>query len=336
MIESSPNPPLLDKYTQLLCHSGVNLRGFGQKNEVVMEECELPLIDLGGLRSENEEERLACAAAISKASSEWGFFQLVNHGIGLELLRKMRREQIKLFEAPFERKTTCGLFNNSYRWGNHTATTPEQLSWSEAFHVPLTKISEEARYEEFSSLREVMEEYATEMLKLARLLARVLVTNSGHNRGVLDDICDESTCFLRLNRYPVCPIAPEIFGLVPHTDSDFLTILHQDEVGGLQLMKDSKWVAVIPNQDALIVNIGDLFQAWSNDVYKSVEHKVMVNAKVERYSIAYFLCPSYDSLIGSCKEPSVYKKFTFGEYRSQIQQDVKKTGHKVGLPRFLL
>lgn len=153
MIESSPNPPLLDKYTQLLCHSGENLRGFGHKNEVVMEECELPLIDLGGLRSGNEEERLACAAAISKASSEWGFFQLVNHGISLELLRKMRREQIKLFEAPFERKTTCGLFNNSYRWGNHTATTPNQLSWSEAFHVPLTKISEEACYQEFSSLR---------------------------------------------------------------------------------------------------------------------------------------------------------------------------------------
>lgn len=109
-----------------------------------------------------------------------------------------------------------------------------------------------------------MEEYAKEMQKLARLLARVLVTNLGHKRGVLDDICDESTCFLRLNRYPVCPIAPELFGLVPHTDSDFLTILHQDEVGGLQLMKDSKWVAVKPNQDALIVNIGDLFQVISS------------------------------------------------------------------------
>lgn len=71
-------------------------------------------------------------------------------------------------------------------------------------------------------------------------------------------------------------------------------------------------------------------------MYKSVEHKVMVNAKVERYSIAYFLCPSYDSLIGSCKEPSVYRNFTFGEYRGQIQHDVKTTGHKVGLPRFLL
>uniref|UniRef100_A0A2P2N3B7 Uncharacterized protein n=1 Tax=Rhizophora mucronata TaxID=61149 RepID=A0A2P2N3B7_RHIMU len=61
----------------------------------------------------------------------------------------------------------------------------------------------------------------------------------------------------------------------------------------------------------------------------------MTNARKERYSIAYFLCPAYDALIGSHREPSMYRKFTFGEYRSQVQEDVKKTGHKIGLPRFL-
>lgn len=334
MYASDPNPPLLANYAQLVCRSGEALGDVGRKTEVVMKECELPLIDLGVLRNRNEAEKAACVEAICKASSEWGFFQVVNHGISLDLLRSMRKEQKKLFESSFQKKATCGLLNNSYRWGNQAATDPKQLSWSEAFHVPLIKISEESCYGEFHSLRGVMEEYAGEMQKLAKMLASVLVKNMGEGKEV-NNSCDESTCFLRLNRYPVCPCAPEVFGLVPHTDSDFLTILHQDEVGGLQLMKDSKWVAVKPNQDALIVNIGDLFQAWSNDEYKSVEHKVMVNTKVERYSIAYFLCPSSDSVISSYKEPAVYKKFTFGEYRSQIQQDVKKTGHKVGLPRFL-
>lgn len=70
-------------------------------------------------------------------------------------------------------------------------------------------------------------------------------------------------------------------------------------------------------------------------MFKSVEHRVMAN-KMERYSIAYFLCPSYDSFIGSCREPSVYRKFTFRQYRSQVQEDVKKMGYKVGLSRFLL
>ena len=70
-------------------------------------------------------------------------------------------------------------------------------------------------------------------------------------------------------------------------------------------------------------------------MYKSVEHRVMAN-KVERYSVAYFLCPSNDSLIGSSREPSIYRDFTFREYRMQVQEDVKKIGHKVGLSRFLL
>ncbi|KAK9275808.1 hypothetical protein L1049_023078 [Liquidambar formosana] len=277
-----------------------------------MDECQLPLIDLSGLRNQDEGERLACVAAIARASSEWGFFQVVNHEISNELLVEMRREQVKLFETPFERKASCKLLNNSYRWGTPTATCPRQFSWK------------------------VMEEFAAAMSKLARLLAGVLAENLGHRRGGFEDSCDASTCFLRLNRYPACPVSADIFGLVPHTDSDFLTILYQDQVGGLQLMKDSKWVAVKPNEDALIVNIGDLLQAWSNDVYKSVEHKVMPNRKGERYSIAYFLCPSYDSFIGSCREPSIYRKFTFGEYRRQVQEDVKKLGHKVGLSPFLL
>ncbi|XVF03032.1 hypothetical protein REPUB_Repub04eG0225600 [Reevesia pubescens] len=331
MIQSEP--PLLNHYGALSCHS---TQCDEPESRLIMEECQLPLIDLSGLRSRDEMVRQACAEAICRASSEWGFFQVVNHGISPQLVLKMRSEQVKLFQTPFERKATCGLLNNSYRWGSPRATCPNQFSWSEAFHVPLTKVSDEACYGEFTSLREVMTEFAAAMSKLARLLSRVLTENLGHGKEDIDNICDENTCFLRLNHYPACPISPEIFGLVPHTDSDFLTILCQDQVGGLQLMKDSKWVTVKPNQDALIVNIGDLFQAWSNDVYKSVEHKVVTNVKMERYSIAYFLCPSYDSSIGSFTEPSIYRKFTFREYREQVQEDVRKTGFKVGLPRFLL
>lgn len=56
-------------------------------------------------------------------------------------------------------------------------------------------------------------------------------------------------------------------GLIPHTDSDFLTILYQDQVGGLQLVKDRKWIAVKPNPNALIINIGDLFQVTNNNSF---------------------------------------------------------------------
>ncbi|MCL7049445.1 hypothetical protein MKW94_024677 [Papaver nudicaule] len=274
------DPPLQDQLRALVHNSLGEVHA--RKCDYV-RECELPLIDLGGLMSGEQRKKAKCVADIAKASSEWGFFQVVNHGISRELLEEMRREQMKVFQMPV-----------------------------------------------------VMENFAAAMAKLARLLAGVLAENLGHPQSAFDKICSDNTCFLRLNRYPKCEISPEMIGLIPHTDSDFLTILYQDQVGGLQLMKDSKWVAVKPHREALIVNIGDLFQAWSNNKYKSVEHKVMANTKMERYSIAYFLCPSYDSMIGSCKEPSLYKKFTFGEFRKQVQEDVKRTGQKVGLTRFLL
>ncbi|VAH34472.1 unnamed protein product [Triticum turgidum subsp. durum] len=175
--------------------------------------------------------------------------------------------------------------------------------------------------------RAVMQEVADAMSRVADTVAAALAEDLGHDawggEPAFPAGCDGTTCFLRLNRYPACPFAPDTFGLVPHTDSDFLTILCQDQVGGLQLMKDSRWVAVKPRPDALIVNIGDLFQAWSNNRYKSVEHKVVANAKAERLSVAYFLCPSYDSLVGTCGEPSPYRPFTFGEYRRKVQESTQ-------------
>lgn len=76
------------------------------------------------------------------------------------------------------------------------------------------------------------------------------------------DNCSANTSYVRLNRYPPCPFPSKVFGLLPHSDSSFLTIVHQDQIGGLQLMmKDiGNWVGVKPNPEALIVNIGDLFQ----------------------------------------------------------------------------
>uniref|UniRef100_A0ACD5ZJA7 Uncharacterized protein n=1 Tax=Avena sativa TaxID=4498 RepID=A0ACD5ZJA7_AVESA len=342
-------PPLEDSYRALLRAGEVDGGGIAPTSQQAPEteslavlELELPMIGLQRLRSGDATERKACADAMASAASEWGFFQVTGHGVGREVLEEMRREQARLFRLPFDTKEkAAGLLNGSYRWGNPAATSLRELSWSEAFHVPLASISgEDCHYGRLISLRGVMQEVADAMSRVADTVAGALVENLGHQKAestTFQASCDGTTCFLRLNRYPACPFAPDTaLGLVPHTDSDFLTILCQDQqVGGLQLMKDSRWVAVKPHADALIVNIGDLFQAWSNNRYKSAEHKVVANTKEERFSVAYFLCPSSDSPVGTCAEPSPYQPFTFGEYRRKVQDDVKRTGKKIGLPNFL-
>lgn len=79
-----------------------------------------------------------------------------------------------------------------------------------------------------------------------------------------------------------------------------------------------------------------MMQAWSNGTYKSVKHRVVTNMLKERFSIAFFMCPSYDTVVQSCVGPAIYRSFSFREYRDQVQDDVKKFGHKIGLPRFLV
>ncbi|KAK9265412.1 hypothetical protein L1049_001660 [Liquidambar formosana] len=328
------DPPFKETYKTLF-HNSLQEAKTGTPYEVlVVEECELPLIDLGRLNL-GEFERDECKEEIARASKEWGFFQVVNHGISPEILERMRCEQVEVFKRPFQMKKSEKYMNfsaGSYRWGTPSATCLRQLSWSEAFHIPLTDISGSGG---LSCLSSTMVQFATTVADLAQRLAEILAERLGHKSTFFKEHCLPSTCYLRMNRYPPCPIPSEIYGLMPHTDSDFLTILHQDQVGGLQLVKDGRWIAVRPNAEALIINIGDLFQAWSNDVYKSVEHRVATNQQVERFSCAYFFCPSYETEIQSRGEPSIYRKFSFGEFRRQVQADVKKFGYKVGLPRFL-
>ncbi|KAK8353777.1 hypothetical protein V6Z12_A05G180600 [Gossypium hirsutum] len=321
------DPPLLETYKTLFTNSKTSSNNHDHRL-VAVEERHLPLIDLSRL-SHNETEKERCQKEIARAASQWGFFQVVNHGISMELLEMLREEQVRVFKQPFHHKCREDKFLNfsagSYRWGTPTSYFLRQLSWSEAFHIPVNDISSTP-----------MEPFATKVAILAQKLAEILAEKLGHKSSFFQESCLPSTCYIRLNRYPPCPIPSDIYGLMPHTDSDFLTILHQDQVGGLQLVKDGQWFAVKPNPEALVINIGDLFQAWSNDCYKSVKHCAVTHPTKERFSAAYFLCPSYETVIESCSMPSVYRKFSFREYRQKVQEDVQLHGYKVGLSRFLV
>lgn len=138
MESSISDPPFHEAYKILLDKNGID-----NDEEVVAEECELPVIDLRRLEESDAAAREECKSQIARASQEWGFFQVVNHGISSDIFRRLRCEQEKLFKQPFHKKTKEDNFSaGSYRWGAPSATCIRQLSWSEAFHIPLTDILE--------------------------------------------------------------------------------------------------------------------------------------------------------------------------------------------------
>ncbi|KAB5521640.1 hypothetical protein DKX38_025959 [Salix brachista] len=331
------DPPFQEKYKSLFNdYTMVS----NDKDENLMNSSdgwELPLIDLQRLTLKDPDIREKCVEEIRRAASEWGFFQVINHGIPQGMLKSLQNEQRKAFQHPFSKKAEDNVLNlsaNSYRWGNPRATCLRQLAWSEAFHVPLTDISRIC--DEHKTLSASIEDFAATANTLAQGMAEILAENLGVSSTFFQENCPEETSYLRMNRYPPCPFSSEVFGLVPHTDSSFLTVVNQDQIGGLQLWKNGRWINVKPNPEALLINIGDLFQALSNDVYKSIKHRVLAPQQVERLSFAFFYCPTYETVIKSCIKPSMYREFTFREFMMQIQRDLKATGDKVGVSRFLL
>lgn len=189
------DPPLADSYRALallrrdrdggIAPPAVQMVGSGG---AVLER-DLPMVDLERLTRGGAGERKACAGAMARAASEWGFFQLTNHGVGRELMEEMRREQARLFRLPFETKEKAGLLNGSYRWVNPTATSLRHLSWSEAFHVPLASISgADCDFGDLTSLRYV--QYVLCLITSSYILVNI-------RSGVVYSVhCSTPCCFL--------------------------------------------------------------------------------------------------------------------------------------------
>ncbi|PWA85674.1 oxoglutarate/iron-dependent dioxygenase [Artemisia annua] len=158
-------------------------------------------------------------------------------------------------------------------------------------------------------------------------LAEELMSILCEGMGIKSDKLKEELCLERRlslsHYYPQCPQPELILGLTSHTDPCVLTVLVQNEVGGLlQIKCGEDWVNVDPVPGAIVINIGDLLQIMSNDEYKSVEHRVLANTEEGvRVSIAVLFTPSnlekiygpFPELI-SDEKPSVYNDFIYSEF----------------------
>ncbi|WCJ27578.1 2-oxoglutarate (2OG) and Fe(II)-dependent oxygenase superfamily protein [Euphorbia peplus] len=171
--------------------------------------------------------------------------------------------------------------------------------------------------------REVVSEYTVEVRELGFRLEELISESLGLEKDHIKKALGEQGQHMAINYYPACPQPELTYGLPGHTDPNALTILLQDlKVSGLQVLKDGKWVAVNPHPNALVINIGDQLQTLSNDVYKSVWHRAIVNANQPRISIASFLCPHNNALItpaaAQAQDGPVYRDFTYAEYYSKF------------------
>ncbi|GMN53454.1 hypothetical protein TIFTF001_022594 [Ficus carica] len=120
-------------------------------------------------------------------------------------------------------------------------------------------------------------EYSKQMMKVGILLFDLMSEALGLSPSYLNDIdCAEGLTVV-CHYYPACPQPELTMGATKHADNDFLTVVLQDDIGGLQILHENKWIDISPQPGALVVNVGDLLQLITNDRLTSVQHKVVAN-----------------------------------------------------------
>ncbi|KAM3361944.1 codeine O-demethylase-like [Capsicum galapagoense] len=172
-----------------------------------------------------------------------------------------------------------------------------------------------------SKLREIMEAYCKEMKNLAMIILCQLAKALRMDEMEMRELFSDGVQSMRMNYYPPCPEPHKTIGFSPHSDADALTILFQlNETEGLQFRKDGIWVPIKPLPNALIVNIGDIMEIVSNGVYKSIEHRAIVNSNEERLSVATFYSSNLDSELGPAhsltgpNNPPIFRRVPVDKY----------------------
>jgi isopenicillin N synthase-like dioxygenase len=286
---------------------------------------EIPKIDLSDTFGSDPSGRQKAADRIGAACRNTGFFYVTGHGIDQSLIERAFAESKRFFAQSGEAKLKCSKRpgTNGYepmetqRLDNES---PGDLKESYNFsatakpgtpdHVP------NIWPEDLPGFRDGLQAYHDKIRALGRHVSGLIALSLGMPYSFFDPTFENQKAALRLLRYPPQPANPKFnqLGAGAHTDWGWITVLAQDDKGGLEVETASgDWVRVDPVAGAFVVNLGDLVVNWSNGLYHSSLHRVMNNRSgTDRYSIVLFYDHAYEtpvSVLETCVKPGEQPKF---------------------------
>lgn len=318
---------------------------------------QVPVIDVAELRADSSAPAARPAIEqIAEACSSWGFFQITNHGIPQTLIDEVWTQTRGFFALPIDTKLEV-LRSRDNPWGfYHNELTKNQRDKKQVFDF--TRAGVDPIYgksnrwpQDQSAFKSTMESYFEACTEVSlQLLEAFCLGLDLPAKFMHSDFASNHTGFLRLNYYPVDdPIegAAEDYqevadlGVHHHTDAGALTVLIQDEVGGLQVHRNGYWYDIPPVEGAIVINTGDMMQVWSNDAYHAPVHRVLAMDACDRYSLPFFFNPAADAQVSPLPSvvndgnPGHYNPIEWGRFRGKRSDgDYADYGTEVQIAQF--
>jgi isopenicillin N synthase-like dioxygenase len=307
----------------------------------------IPLIDLGPYLAGERGALDRAAAELRHALSEIGFYSIVNHGIPSALVREAYAHVARFHALPLAEKLKIKLDIHNVGYlplqGDTLRTSVvanvTKPNMNEAFFmardlppdhpdvVAGKRFRSANQWPDLPGFREPLVAYCAALERLVQSLVRLYARALDLPARYFDAPFEDFQYKLRATHYPSQPVAPDDeFGIAPHTDTSFLTLLAPNDVPGLAFRtRAGSWIDVPPVADAFIVNGGQLLLRWTNDRFLATPHCAVNRTGGERYALAFFCDAAIDwpvAAVPSCvgpDDPPRYETTHYTEYMIRYQ-----------------
>jgi isopenicillin N synthase-like dioxygenase len=296
----------------------------------------IPVIDIGPFLHGDAAARAAIAGRIGHACRNIGFFYITNHGVPDALIARTFAEAARFFALPTETKAEIaieksGCHRGWFMVGGENLDPSKQKTGGDlkegikigrdlAAHHPLVAANTPLHGANqwpanLPGFHETMQEYYDTLAALGQKLLHAFAMALQLEEDYFDRWLSAPMTTLGPLHYPPQRghITEEQLGAGAHTDYGCLTMLAQDDAGGLQVLSaDQQWIDAPPIPGSFVVNIGDMMERWTNGVFTSTRHRVINISGRERYSIPYFFDPDFNTpvtCLETCLAPGTKPKF---------------------------
>lgn len=279
----------------------------------------VPVIDIQALADASTSAAKASASALREAYETVGFAYIANHGVPEALIDAAFAAAADFHASSPERKRSLAIneFHRGYM-GLATSTIVTSSvarntrpNLSESLMLMHEVAADDSDYGKplqgpnqwpdwLPGFQPTIAAYMAALEVVARRIVRGFALGLDLPVDFFDALFTKPTVFLRLLHYPPHPpqASADQFGAAPHTDYGCITILAQDDRGGLQVRnRHGEWLDAPPLDGTFVLNIGDIMPLWTNGRFVSTPHRVINRSGQERYSLPFFFDPNMDTVV---------------------------------------